>query len=101
MTDSVERITRDVQAWISSGGFMVSGYPAHDHVWTLDDGVALTNPPIRHRRCETCGVVQERYEYEYPDVNGRVSPWRFDEFENIVKLVSRLESLAQKEPNEK
>jgi hypothetical protein len=90
-------VTQDVQAWISAGNFMVMGYPAHDHLWKLDDGVALTNPPIRHRRCELCGLVQERYEYEYPDLDGRVGTWHFDEFENIGKLVNRLSALVANE----
>jgi len=97
MSESLEKITRDVQAWISAGTFMVSGYPPHDHVWKIDDGVSLTNPPIRHQRCENCGLVQERYEYEYPNEHGRVSAWRFDQFENIGRLVSRLQSLAHQE----
>lgn len=93
MNEALDKLLRDVQAWISAGNFMVIGYPAHDHVWNVDPGVKLTNPPIAHRRCERCGLVQERYEYDYPDDNGRVSAWRFDEFENIGILVNRLSAL--------
>lgn len=83
-----------IQGWISAGNFMVCGYPAHEHVWKIDDGIVLTNPAIRHRRCETCHLVQERRE----DVRGRVvEDWTFDLFENIGWIVNQLQALADSE----
>lgn len=89
-TANLEKLKTDVQSWISAGNFMVSGYPSHDHVWTEDRGVVMTNPPIYHRTCNGCGLRQERL--------GDSAAWTSDEFENIARLVVRLKALQKIQP---
>lgn len=81
----LREVIRDVQAWVSAGNYTVSGYPPHNHVWCEDDGVCLTNPVIYHRTCERCQLRQER--------RGNSDVWAFDLFENLIHLVSRLQTI--------
>ncbi len=86
--ENLDTIIRDVQAWISAGRYMVSGYPAHDHIWVEDEGIVLTAPPIHHRTCERCHLRQER--------RGDSDYWTFDLHENIVRLIQRLTAFEKR-----